>query len=97
MEATQRILLDSKTPFSSVLDHIYKVLGCAGITHTPDLAYKLSTAPAKASPITLCTSEDWVGLLETLLAAKAKKKPKGKNTVPVTIPVTIIVPEVVSR
>ncbi|KAF4574498.1 hypothetical protein EYR36_005839 [Pleurotus pulmonarius] len=94
-EATQRISLDSETPFLSVLNQIHEVLGCAGITRKPDLAYKLSTAAAKSSPITLRTSADWDGLLETLLAAEAKKKPtRGKNAVPVTIPVTIIVPEV---
>lgn len=71
-EGTQRQQLSHATAFDDALDIIHEILGCADVPVKPNLMYKLSTALAKASPISLGCKEDWDGLLEEATAAEKK-------------------------
>lgn len=89
-DCIQRVSIDSDIPFDDVLATIYETLSCSDIPRKPNLSYKLDSAPSKAPAISLSTSDDWDGCLETLTNAEStKKKRTGKAP---TIPININVP-----
>ena len=89
-DCIQRVSIDSDIPFDDVLATIYETLSCSDIPRKPNLSYKLDSAPSKAPAISLLTSDDWNGCLETLANAEStKKKRTGKAP---TIPINIHVP-----
>ncbi|KAJ7219857.1 hypothetical protein C8J57DRAFT_1095062 [Mycena rebaudengoi] len=63
-DGTQRQNFKHSTPFSEVLDTIHEIIGCLDVAVKPKLAYKLSTAAAKADAVNLSCEEDWEGCLE---------------------------------
>ena len=47
--------------FDEALEVIYENIGCADVLRKPELSYKLLTAPAKNSSISLDSTGDWDG------------------------------------
>jgi hypothetical protein len=73
------ITLDGQ-PFETILEMIYKAVGCSDVKRKPNLSYKLSTAPQKNSPISLATEDDWRGCLEDTMAAELKLNKAARSS-----------------
>ncbi|KAJ7447825.1 hypothetical protein FB451DRAFT_1375536 [Mycena latifolia] len=82
----QRVELTHATEFTEALTIIYKILGCTDVARKPVLAYKLSNATLKASPMTLDSESDWTGCLKDLRQVENSKK--AGTIIPVLILVT---------
>lgn len=89
-DCIQHVSIDADISFNDVLAVIYETLSCNDIPRKPNLSYKLEFTPAKAATISLSTSDDWQGCLETLANTISMKK-KWTGQV-LTIPINIHIP-----
>jgi hypothetical protein len=60
--------------YKKALSIIYETVGCEDVKRKPELSYKLSDSPQKASPVDLGCDDDWVGLCEEVADRQKKKK-----------------------